>query len=56
VNRAVYLHRLTIIKVSMVESATFNVGGHRYQVARTLLEQHPDTMLARSASQEIFME
>eukprot|EP00978_Attheya_sp_CCMP212_P018849 scaffold52077_cov52-Attheya_sp.AAC.4 len=48
----------------MVESATFNVGGHRYEVARTLLEQHSDTMLARSASQEwqtdpeseIFME
>eukprot|EP00978_Attheya_sp_CCMP212_P018848 scaffold52077_cov52-Attheya_sp.AAC.3 len=46
------------------EIAKFNVGGHRYQVTRTLLEQHPDTMLARSASQvwqqdpesEIFME
>jgi hypothetical protein len=48
----------------MVESAKFNIGGHRYEVARTLLEQHPETMLAKSASQvwqadpesEIFME
>ena len=48
----------------MVEVAKFNVGGHLYEVARTLLEQHPDTMLARSASEtwqqdpetEIFLE
>jgi hypothetical protein len=48
----------------MVEVAKFNVGGHRYEVARTLLEQHPATMLTRSASEtwqqdpetEIFME
>jgi len=28
----------------------FNVGGKRYEVSRSLLEMHPDTMLARSAS------
>jgi hypothetical protein len=29
---------------------TFNVGGTIYQVSRTLLDSHPDTMLARIAS------
>jgi hypothetical protein len=29
---------------------TFNVGGTIYQVSRTLLDTHPDTMLARIAS------
>jgi len=28
----------------------FNVGGNIYKVSRSLLEQHPDTMLARLAS------
>ena len=28
----------------------FNVGGTRYDVSRSLLEQHPDTMLARMVS------
>jgi hypothetical protein len=28
----------------------FNVGGRIYEVAQSLLEQHPDTMLARIAS------
>ena len=30
----------------------FNVGGKLYQVSRTLLDQHPLTMLARSASKQ----
>ena len=29
----------------------FNVGGTRYDVSRSLLEQHPDTMLARMVSE-----
>eukprot|EP00978_Attheya_sp_CCMP212_P029376 scaffold104168_cov48-Attheya_sp.AAC.1 len=40
----------------MVEITKFSVRGHRYQVARTLLEEHPDKMFARSAESEIFME
>ena len=30
----------------------FNVGGTRYEVAKSLLEGHPDTMLTRMASEE----
>ena len=30
----------------------FNVGGTRYEVARSLLEAHPDTMLTRMASDQ----
>ena len=30
----------------------FNVGGQKYQVSRSLLGQYPDTMLARSASEQ----
>ena len=30
----------------------FNVGGTRYEVARSLIEMHPDTMLARVVSKE----
>jgi len=41
----------------------FNVGGHRYEISHTILMTHPETMLARSASdlwhknpdQEIFL-
>jgi hypothetical protein len=42
----------------------FNVGGHRYEVSRSLLNSYPDTMLAKSATEhwhkdpstEIFIE
>lgn len=30
----------------------FNVGGHKYEVSRSLLNMHPNTMLARIASKE----
>lgn len=32
------------------ETVYFNVGGKLYEVSRSLLEEHPDTMLARFAS------
>jgi hypothetical protein len=32
------------------KTVRFNVGGKTYEVAQSLLEQHPDTMLARIAS------
>ena len=31
-------------------TVSFNVGGRIYEVSRSLLEQYPDTMLARMAS------
>ena len=30
----------------------FNVGGTKYEVARSLLASHPDTMLARTSSEQ----
>uniref|UniRef100_A0A6U5K645 BTB domain-containing protein n=1 Tax=Corethron hystrix TaxID=216773 RepID=A0A6U5K645_9STRA len=36
----------------MTETVLFNVGGKEYEVARSLLNDHPETMLARMASQE----
>ena len=36
----------------MTESAKFNIGGHRYEVSRSILESHPDTMLAKIASDQ----
>ena len=36
----------------MTDIAKFNIGGHRYEVSRSLLESHPDTMLAKSASDQ----
>ena len=36
----------------MSEIAKFNIGGHRYEVSRSLLQSHPDTMLAKSASDQ----
>eukprot|EP00957_Ditylum_brightwellii_P044771 3396357-Ditylum_brightwellii.AAC.1 len=36
----------------MTSICHFNVGGHKYQVARSLLEQHPNTMLARISSEQ----
>lgn len=36
----------------MTEVANFNVGGQAYQVSRSLLEQHPETMLSKSASEQ----
>lgn len=32
------------------KTITFNVGGRTYEVARSLLDQYPETMLARLAS------
>ena len=34
------------------ETIKFNIGGTRYEVSRSLLEQHPDTMMARMASKD----
>ena len=36
----------------MTDIAKFNIGGHRYEVSRSLLLNHPDTMLAKSASDQ----
>jgi len=36
----------------MTDIAKFNIGGHRYEVSRSLLKSHPDTMLAKSASDQ----
>jgi hypothetical protein len=33
------------------EVARFNVGGHKYEVSRSLLDAHPNTLLATSASE-----
>eukprot|EP00957_Ditylum_brightwellii_P117405 8954625-Ditylum_brightwellii.AAC.1 len=30
----------------------FNIGGHKYDVSKSLLEQHPNTMLARISSEQ----
>ena len=34
------------------EIVKFNVGGHRYEVSRSLLSLHPNTMIAKSASEQ----
>jgi len=36
----------------MTDIAKFNIGGHRDEVLRPLLESHPDPMLANSASDQ----
>ena len=36
----------------MTKVVKFNVGGTRYEVARSLLESYPETMLARMASED----
>mmetsp|Transcript_37935 Transcript_37935/g.57745 ORF Transcript_37935/g.57745 Transcript_37935/m.57745 type:complete len:200 (+) Transcript_37935:604-1203(+) len=36
----------------MTDICRFNVGGHKYQVSRYLLKQHPNTMLARISSEQ----
>jgi potassium voltage-gated channel Shal-related subfamily D protein 1/potassium voltage-gated channel Shal-related subfamily D protein 3/potassium voltage-gated channel Shal-related subfamily D protein len=36
----------------MTTVVCFNVGGTLYEVSRSLLEMYPDTMLARSASEQ----
>ena len=36
----------------MAKVVKFNVGGTRYEVARSLLESHPETMLTRMASKD----
>eukprot|EP00957_Ditylum_brightwellii_P084013 6386462-Ditylum_brightwellii.AAC.1 len=35
----------------MTDICCFNIGGHKYQVSRSLLKQHPNTMLARISSE-----
>ena len=37
---------------SSTEVASFNLSGMKYQVSRSLLDQHPKTMLARCASSQ----
>ena len=34
------------------KAVKFNVGGHKYEVSRSLLSDHSDTMLARSATKQ----
>ena len=34
------------------EVIKFNIGGQRFEVSRSLLDKHPDSMLARSASEQ----
>ncbi|CAB9519416.1 PotAssium voltage-gated channel [Seminavis robusta] len=48
---------------SSTKTAELNVGGSKYEVSRSLIEQYPDTMLARLVSetwqrdeQEIFID
>jgi len=36
----------------MVDIVKFNVGGHRYEISRSLLDQYPDMMLTKSASEQ----
>ena len=36
----------------MTEVIKFNIGGQRYEVSRSLLDKHPESMLARSASEQ----
>ena len=36
----------------MTNTVRFNVGGKLYQVSRSLLDMHPNTMLAQSASEQ----
>ena len=36
----------------MTNTVRFNVGGNRYQLSRSLLDMHPKTMLAQSASEQ----
>ena len=36
----------------MTNTVCFNVGGKQYQLSRSLLDMHPNTMLAQSASEQ----
>ena len=38
---------------SSSSTVQFNVGGKIYEVSRSLLEHHPNTMLARMASEQL---
>ena len=38
--------------MTTTETVKFNFGGHKYEVARSLLSNHPNTMLSRSASDQ----
>ena len=48
----------------MTETVTFNIGGQRFEVSKSLLDMHPNTMLAKISSdqwqeypsEEIFVE
>jgi hypothetical protein len=35
----------------MVDTVKFNVGGRHFEVSRALIDQHPDTMLAKMISE-----
>ena len=36
----------------MTKVVKFNIGGQRYEVSRSLLDMHPESMLAKSASEQ----
>eukprot|EP00957_Ditylum_brightwellii_P183242 13957917-Ditylum_brightwellii.AAC.1 len=36
----------------MADHCHFDVGGHKYKVSRSLIQQHPNTMLARISSEQ----
>ena len=50
--------------MTRTQTITFNIGGQRYEISRSLLDQFPETMLTKSASEtglkdeseEIFIE
>eukprot|EP00980_Cylindrotheca_fusiformis_P015334 scaffold4282_cov112-Cylindrotheca_fusiformis.AAC.17 len=37
--------------ISSLTTVTFNIGGHLYEVSRSLLRQYPDTILAKKAEE-----
>ena len=38
--------------MTRTQTITFNIGGQRYEISRSLLDQFPETMLTKSASEE----
>lgn len=43
--------KLKTIRNIMVDTVKFNVGGRHFEVSRALIDQHPDTMLAKMISE-----
>ncbi len=37
----------------MAELVKFNIGGQRYEVFRSLLDKHPNSMLSKRASKQL---